>query len=58
VDDSFTIICHKTNEGRVPFIDDFGEGGRARTHQNLTDAVIELLDAYSRCVSDCIGPMN
>ena len=34
-------IGHETDERRVPFVDDLGEGRRTGGHQDLTDSVVE-----------------
>ena len=46
VDDGFAVVCHETNESGVPLVDDLGERGRARAHEDLTNAVVELLHAW------------
>jgi hypothetical protein len=44
VDDHFAITSHQANEGSIPLIHNLGEGRGARAHENLMDAVVELLD--------------
>ena len=46
VDDRLAEVGHETDEGRVPFVDDLGEGGRSRRHEDLADAVVELLHRF------------
>ena len=48
VDDRFAIIRHQADKGRVPLVHDLGEGRRAGAHENLTNAVVELLDPWPR----------
>jgi len=43
VDDRFTTIGHQADKGCVLLIDDLGKGCRARAHENLTYAIVELL---------------
>ena len=45
MDDGFAIVSHQANESGIPFVDDLREGSGARAHQDLSDTVIELLDA-------------
>ena len=40
MDDSFAVISHE----HVPLVDNFGEGHQTRTHEDLMNTVIELLD--------------
>lgn len=46
VDDGFAVVCHETNKSGVPLVDNLGERGGARTHEDLTNAVVELLHAW------------
>lgn len=46
VDDGLAVVGHQSNQRCVPFVDDLGESSRARAHENLPDAVIELLNAW------------
>ena len=41
VDHRLPEVCHKPNQGSVPFIDNLGEGGGSRGHKNLPDPVVE-----------------
>ena len=38
---SLSKVGHEPNEGCVPLVDDLGEGGGARGHQDLTHTVME-----------------
>ena len=44
MDDSFAIVCHQANQRSIPLIDNLGERRRTRTHEDLADTVVELLD--------------
>eukprot|EP00123_Amoebidium_parasiticum_P018099 comp24100_c1_seq1/m.43516 comp24100_c1_seq1/g.43516 ORF comp24100_c1_seq1/g.43516 comp24100_c1_seq1/m.43516 type:complete len:578 (+) comp24100_c1_seq1:3557-5290(+) len=43
VDHSLSVVRHKADQGCVPLVDDLCERGGPRGHQDLTDAVVELL---------------
>ena len=43
VDHRLAEVRHQANERRVPLVDDLGERGGAGRHEDLTDAVVELL---------------
>jgi hypothetical protein len=45
VNDSLSIVRHQADEGCVPFVDNLRKRSRAGTHQDLTNAIVELLDA-------------
>lgn len=44
MDDGFAIVCHQTDERRIPLVDDLAKRRRAGRHQDLTNAVAKLLD--------------
>ena len=44
MNDGLAVVGHQTNDSRVPLINDFGEGSRARAHQDLSNTVVELLN--------------
>jgi len=46
MDDSFAIVCHQPNRCNIPLIDNLGERRRTRTHEDLADTVVELLDTW------------
>ena len=41
VDYSLSEVSHQTNQSSVPFVDDLGECGGPRGHQDLTNTVVE-----------------
>jgi hypothetical protein len=49
VDDCLAIIGHEADERRVPLVHNFGEGRGARAHQDLADAIVELLNTCTSC---------
>jgi hypothetical protein len=55
VNDSLTVVRHQTNEGCVPLIDDLRERRRARTHEHLTDTVVELLHTLVRYTKESLS---
>ena len=46
MDDGFAVVRHKPNQRSVPLIDNLGERCRTRTHEDLADMVVELLDTW------------
>mmetsp|Transcript_4453 Transcript_4453/g.3945 ORF Transcript_4453/g.3945 Transcript_4453/m.3945 type:complete len:530 (-) Transcript_4453:1161-2750(-) len=43
VDDGLTEVSHQTDHGSVPLVGDFGEGGSAGRHEDLSNAILKLL---------------
>lgn len=58
VNDSLSVVGHQTNDGGVPLVDDLGEGGRSRGHEDLSDSVVELLHSVVRDSKESLsGPL-
>jgi len=46
MDDSLTVVGHEADQRSVPLVHDLREGCRARAHEDLSDAIVELLNAF------------
>jgi hypothetical protein len=45
VQNGFTIVCHQTNQGRVPLVRNLGKSRGTACHQNLTHSVFKLFNS-------------
>lgn len=43
VDNWFPVVCHQTNQCSIPLVYNLCEGGRAWSHENLSNSVVESL---------------
>lgn len=55
MNNGFTIVGHQTDESCIPLVDNLGESCRPRAHENLTDAIIELLHTLIRNAQKRLG---
>lgn len=55
MNNGFTIVGHQTDESCIPLVDNLGESCRPRAHENLTDAIIELLHTLIRDAQKRLG---
>ena len=54
VDNRLTVVSHETDQRGVPFVHNLREGCGTRAHEHLSDAVVELLNAFIGHPKECL----
>lgn len=55
VHNRFTEVSHETDQRRVPFVDDLRKRRRSRSHENLANSVVELVERFIVDAQEALG---